>query len=110
MRPSTGSPTAADSEPSQVEILEVLREAKVLAHRYFDLTGNRHCAMGSSPRSPPTEDTDAWPETSADRRPDDSSRKGRPMNKCFIALCFLLASTFTLAGDWEVFGDWKVVQ
>ncbi|WP_225927689.1 hypothetical protein [Pseudomonas iranensis] len=38
MRPSTGSPTA-DSEPSQVEILEVLREAKVLARRYYDLTG-----------------------------------------------------------------------
>lgn len=39
MRPSTVSPTAADSEPSQVEILEVLREAKVLARRYYDLTG-----------------------------------------------------------------------
>ncbi|WP_323164999.1 hypothetical protein [Pseudomonas atacamensis] len=38
MRPSTVSPTA-DSEPSQVEILEVLREAKVLARRYYDLTG-----------------------------------------------------------------------
>jgi hypothetical protein len=38
VRPSTVSPTA-DSEPSQVEILEVLREAKVLARRYYDLTG-----------------------------------------------------------------------
>ncbi|WEK29608.1 MAG: hypothetical protein P0Y58_22350 [Candidatus Pseudomonas phytovorans] len=31
------------------------------------------------------------------------------MNKCFIALCFLLTSAYTHAGDWEVFGDWKVM-
>lgn len=39
VRPSIVSSTAADSQPSQVEILEVLREAKVLARRYYDLTG-----------------------------------------------------------------------
>lgn len=39
VRPSIVSPTAVDSEPSQVEILEVLREAKVIARRYYDLTG-----------------------------------------------------------------------
>ncbi|MDH4847957.1 hypothetical protein E8E71_30040 [Pseudomonas sp. BN605] len=33
------STTTTDGEPSETEILEVLREAKVLARRYYDLTG-----------------------------------------------------------------------
>lgn len=36
---SLSSVVATDSESSQIEILQVLREAKVLARRYYDLTG-----------------------------------------------------------------------
>lgn len=33
------SPLATNSGPSQLEILQVLQEAKILARRYYDLTG-----------------------------------------------------------------------